>query len=121
MRVGERLQVQRLQATIQVQSISKASSITLYAIWTPKNYEVTYTANSKTIVKLTNSLQEAISYANTSTIKVYLSTTESKQVTISSGKTITLDMNGKTITGAIKNNGTLTTEKFWTTKINFNS
>ena len=89
---------------------SKASSITLYAIWTPKNYEVTYTANSKTIVKLTNSLQEAISYANTSTIKVYLSTTESKQVTISSGKTITLDMNGKTITGAIKNNGTLTTK-----------
>ena len=89
---------------------SKASSITLYAIWTPKNYEVTYTANSKTIVKLTNSLQEAISYSNISTIKVYLSTTESKQVTIPSGKTITLDMNGKTITGAIKNNGTLTTK-----------
>ena len=80
----------------------------LYAYWVFRTYEITYKNNSNTIIKHSDSLEEALSYSNTSTIKMYRNATENKQVTVESGKTIILDMNNKIMIGAIKNEGTLT-------------
>ena len=82
----------------------------LYAYWVFRTYEITYKNNSNTIIKHSDSLEEALSYSNTSTIKMYRNATENKQVTVESGKTIILDMNNKIMIGAIKNEGTLTTQ-----------
>lgn len=52
------------------------------------------------------SLQAAVNASNSGTITLLKDTTEN--VTIASGKNLTLNMNGKTLTGSITNNGTLT-------------
>ena len=54
------------------------------------------------------SIASAVSALSTSTITMLVNRTES--VTIPSGKNITLDLNGKTITGTITNKGTLKTK-----------
>lgn len=87
-------------------SNDKAVKLTLYAQWYRNNYQ--NTTSNKYYDNLTGALSDA---RNGETIKVINNTTESSNLepTVDEGKTVVLDLNGKTITLTRKltNNGTL--------------
>lgn len=83
-------------------------TVTLTAHWAYNNYEV---LNGSTHVAYYETLEEALANAPTSrTIRVLNDVTDTSNPVLASGKTITLDLNGYTITASnkITNNGNLT-------------
>jgi len=96
----------------------KPTKNTTYYLWVIDNAENISEVKSCTITVQTAvakigttyyaSIASAVSASSTSTITMLVNRTES--VTIPSGKNITLDLNGKTITGTITNKGTLKTK-----------
>jgi len=75
-------------------SFTPEGDTTLYAIWKSANYSI-----DTSPVTYTLTLKEAVAKASSgNTIKVYANVTDNNAVEIPSGKNITLDLDGKTIT-----------------------